>query len=84
MLTGFLRAMETMRAVLHDTQAWADHLTGEGPTTVRRQREAAARALAAAPLAPLPRLAPADERIPRPEASTVRPTRRQRPALGTR
>jgi hypothetical protein len=84
MLTGFLRAMGTMRAVLHETQVWADHLTGEGPTTIRRQRETAVRALAAVPARPFPLFATADERDRRSEASSTHRAPRHRPALGTR
>jgi hypothetical protein len=51
-----LRVLETVRAVREDTRAWVHHLTGEGPTTIRRQREAATQAYIAAQLATLARL----------------------------
>jgi hypothetical protein len=84
MLTGFLRAMDTMRAVLDETRIWTNHLTGEGPTTIRQQRKAVAHNLAAAARAPLARLAPRTERSRHLEVSTARPRPRPRPALGTR
>ena len=61
------KAIDTMRAVRRDARIWARHLTGEGPTTVRRQREAVTRALAAGPLAAQAR----NEEISRPEASSL-------------
>jgi hypothetical protein len=47
MITRLLRVIDVMRAVRHETSEWNRHLSGEGPATIRRQREAAARALAA-------------------------------------
>jgi hypothetical protein len=66
MTTRLLRVIDTVRAVREDTRVWVHHLTGEGPATVRRQREAVAQALPAAPLAPLTRTS-AYERFGRPE-----------------
>ena len=40
------RMMDTIRVVLRETRVWRHHLTGEGPTTVGRQREVVAQALA--------------------------------------
>lgn len=40
MTTRLLRVIDLVRAVRQDTRVWVHHLTGEGPTTVRRQREA--------------------------------------------
>lgn len=84
MTTRLLRVIDAVRAVRQDTRVWVHHLTGEGPATVRRQREAVARALAAAPLAPLTRRTSAHERFGRPEAPTVAATPGQRPAFTTR
>jgi hypothetical protein len=84
MLSDFLRAMDAMRAVLDETRVWTDHLSGEGPTTVRRHREVIARVLVTAPATPLARSAMTDKRERRPEAFTLRRTPRHRPALGTR
>jgi hypothetical protein len=39
--------LETLWAVWLEARVWVDHLVGEGPATLRRQREAAAAALAA-------------------------------------
>lgn len=52
MITWLLRAFDTVRAVRQDAEVWAHHLTGEGPGTIRRQREAIRRALPARPPAP--------------------------------
>jgi hypothetical protein len=82
MPTRVLRLIDTVRAVRADTRAWVHHLTGEGPTTVRRQREAVAQALAAAPLAP--RRTSAYESFGRAEAPTVAATPGRRPAFTTR
>ena len=81
MTMGLLRVIDTIRAVREDTQIWAHHLTGEGHTTVRRQREAVARALAAVPLT---RLTRAYERVSRPEEPAQAATRGRRPVLITR
>src|SRR5262245_59997976 len=56
MSARLLRVFETVRAVREDTWAWVHHLTGEGPTTIRRQREATTQAFIAAQLATLRRL----------------------------
>jgi hypothetical protein len=53
MIMQLLKVIDTMRVVRQDAQIWTRHLTGEGATTVRRQREAVARAFAAGPLAAL-------------------------------
>lgn len=52
MITWLLRAFDTVRAIRQDAEVWAHHLTGEGPGTIRRQREAITRALPARPPAP--------------------------------
>jgi hypothetical protein len=83
MTTRLLRVIDTVRAVREDTRVWVYHLTGEGPATVRRQREAVAQALPAAPLAPLTRTS-AYERFGRPETPTVAATPRRRPVLTAR
>jgi hypothetical protein len=49
MITWLLRAVDTVRAVRQDAEVWAHHLTGEGPGTIRRQREAITQALRARP-----------------------------------
>src|SRR5262245_9321793 len=46
MTTRLRRMIDTVRTVRQDTRTWTYHLTGEGPTTVRRQREDAAQTLA--------------------------------------
>jgi hypothetical protein len=51
MITWLLRAFDTVRAIRQDAEVWAHHLTGEGPGTIRRQREAITRALPARPAA---------------------------------
>ena len=84
MTTRLLRVIDTVRAVRQDTRVWVRHLTGEGPTTVRRQRDAAAQALPAVPLAPLTRRTSAYERFGRPEAPTVAATPGRRPVLTAR
>lgn len=78
MTMRLLRVIDTMRAVRQDTRIWVHHLTGEGPATVRRQREAVAQALAAGPPAPLTRWTSAYERASRPGAPplAVQPGRR--------
>jgi hypothetical protein len=58
MITWLLRAIDTVRAIRRDAEVWAHHLTGEGPGTIRRQREAITQALSARP--PDPRKAPAE------------------------
>jgi hypothetical protein len=52
MITWLLRAFDTVRAIRQDAEVWAHHLTGEGPGTIQRQREAITRALPARPPAP--------------------------------
>jgi hypothetical protein len=52
MITWVLRALETVTAIRQDMEVWAHHLTGEGPSTIRRQREAITQALPARPPAP--------------------------------
>jgi hypothetical protein len=49
MITWLWRAVDTVRAVRQDAEVWAHHLTGEGPATIRRQREAITQALPARP-----------------------------------
>jgi hypothetical protein len=49
MITWLLRAVDTVRAVRQDAEVWAHHLTGEGPGTIRRQREAITQAVPARP-----------------------------------
>jgi hypothetical protein len=49
MITWLWRAVDTVRAVRQDAEVWAHHLTGEGPGTIRRQREAITQALPARP-----------------------------------
>jgi hypothetical protein len=51
MIMWLLRAVDTVRAVRQDAEVWAHHLTGEGPGTIRRQREAITQALPARPSA---------------------------------
>ncbi len=84
MTTRLFRVIDTVRAVRQETRVWVHHLTGEGPTTVRRQRAAVGQALLAAPLAPLARRASAYERFGRPEAPTVGATPGRRAAFTTR
>ena len=52
MITWLLRAFDTVRAIRQDAEVWAHHLTGEGPGTIQRQREAITQALPARPPAP--------------------------------
>jgi hypothetical protein len=49
MITWLWRAVDTVRAVRQDAEVWAHHLTGEGPGTIRRQREAITQAVPARP-----------------------------------
>jgi hypothetical protein len=49
MIMWLLRAVDTVRAVRQDAEVWAHHLTGEGPGTIRRQREAITQAVPARP-----------------------------------
>jgi hypothetical protein len=84
MTTRLLRVIETVKAVRQDTRVWVDHLTGEGPATVRRQREAVARVVAAAPPVPSTRRTPASEK-PNPRTGrTVTAAPGRQPALGIR
>ena len=84
MTTRLFRAIDVIRVVRQDTRAWTQHLTGEGPATIRRQREAVTRARAAstarrAPAyetrgrAAVPRLPVAPRRYP--ALTTLRPAR---------
>ena len=68
MMTRLLRMIHTVKAVRQETRVWAHHLTGEGPTTVRRQRDAVAQALGALPPAPSTRRKSGHERLGRLEA----------------
>jgi hypothetical protein len=68
MTTRLLRLIDTVKAVRQETRAWVHHLTGEGPTTVRRQRDAVAQTLGALPPAPSTRRESGYERLGRPEA----------------
>jgi len=83
MITRLLRMIATVKAVRRETQPWVHHLTGEGPVTIRRQRDAASQVLATAPL---DSMGPsyAYERHARPEAPTVAAITRRRAVLMTR
>jgi len=78
MLGRLLRAIETVRSVRADTRVWVQHLTGEGATTLRRQRDAVARALGAGLQGPPRRPVFVYGGLRR------RPTRRRQPILSTR
>jgi hypothetical protein len=83
MITRLLRMIATVKGVRRDMQPWVHHLTGEGPATVRRQREAADQVLATAPLDSIgPSFA--YERYAPPEVPTVAAITRQRAVLMTR
>ena len=45
-------AFDAWHSVWDETRVWIHHLTGEGPATLQRQREAVAAALASRPLPP--------------------------------
>jgi len=83
MITRLLRMIATVKAVRRETQPWVHHLTGEGSATVGRQREAAARALATAPL---DSAGPSYvyDRHAHAEVPTMSAIARRRPALMTR
>ena len=83
MTTGLLRMLATVKAVRRDTQPWIHHLTGEGPATIRRQRETIAQVLATPPLTSAAPRTLAHERSERPEAPAVAGISR-RPVLTTR
>lgn len=82
MITRLLRMIATVKGVRRDMQPWVHHLTGEGPATIRRQREAAGQVLATAPL---DSVGPsyAYERHARPEAPSVAAIARRRSVLTT-
>ena len=84
MRTQLLRMITTVRAVRQDTRTWVHHLTGEGPTTVGRQREAAWQVLAAIPPASSTRRASGSEGLGRPEASAPVAIPGRRPVFTTR
>jgi hypothetical protein len=84
MTTRLLGVIETIRAVRRDTRAWVNHLTGEGPATLRRQRESLAQAMAAAPPAPSTRRTPALAKRGLRRAPGRLTTRRRQPVLGVR
>ena len=84
MTTRLLRMIASVQAVRRDTRTWVQHLTGEGPATIRRQREAVAHALAVAPLAPSARRTLANERNARPETRPMAAVAGRRPVLTTR
>lgn len=83
MTSRLFRMIAAMKAVRRDVQPWVHHLSGEGPATVRRQREAATRALATAPL---DSAGPtyAYDRHAHAEALGVAAIARRRPVLTTR
>ena len=84
MTTRLLRMITSVQAVRRDTRTWVQHLTGEGPATIRRQREAVAHAFAVTPMAPSTRRTLANERNARPETPPVAAIAGRRPALTTR
>lgn len=72
MTTRMLSMLATVKAVRRDIQPWVHHLTGEGPATIRRQREAIAQGLATpSSLSLAARRTLADERSAHPEAPAV-------------
>jgi hypothetical protein len=71
MTTRLLRMLATIKAVRRDIQPWVHHLTGEGPATIRRQREAIAQGLATPPLSLAAHRTLAHERSAHPEARAV-------------
>jgi hypothetical protein len=84
MTTRLLGVIEAMRAVRRDTRVWVDHLTGEGPATLRRQRESLAQAMAVAAAAPSTRRRSALARRGLRRAPGMRATRRRQPVLSVR
>jgi hypothetical protein len=81
MTTWLFRAVETVRTIHQDARVWVHHLTGEGPTTVRRQREGATQALALAPPAPSAHALSVSAKSSRPEAPTTPAVAGPRPAF---
>jgi hypothetical protein len=85
MNTRLLRMIDAIRVVLRETRVWRHHLTGEGPTTVGRQREIVAQALAAPPPpASLAERAPAHEQRGRLEGPAATATPGHQPVLSAR
>jgi hypothetical protein len=84
MITGLRSAVDALRAVRRDTRAWVHHLTGEGPATVQRQRQAVAQTLTAAPPASVARRASPGEMAGARRAPATAGTPRRRLILGTR
>jgi hypothetical protein len=83
MTSQLLSMIDTVRAVRNEMRVWVHHLTGEGPATIRRQRESIAKTLPAAPLAPLTREVSAFGRFVPREAPTVAATPERRSVLVT-
>ena len=79
-----LGVIDAVRAIRQDARVWVHHLTGEGPATVRRQRETVAQALGTVSLAPSARPSSSYESSGRPEAPTVAAPPGGRPAFTTR
>ena len=79
-----LGVIDAVRAIRQDARVWVHHLTGEGPATVRRQRETVAHALGTVSLAPSARASSSHESSGRPEAPTVAAPPGRRPAFTTR
>ena len=82
MITWLLRAFDTVRAIRQETEMWVNHLTGEGPSTIRRQRETVAQALPAGP--PAPRSAPSAYEKSGHSGTPTRTARRRRLTLTVR
>jgi hypothetical protein len=82
MITWLLSAFDTVRAIRQDTEMWVHQLTGEGPSTLRRQRETVEQALPTGP--PAPRSAPSAYPKSGHSGMPTRTARRRRPALTVR